>query len=236
MKIAILQCDRVAEKFQKEFGQYRDMIKNMFVSGDSQFSFEFDTFDCQQGEFPVDLDRYDFFITTGSKASVYDDEPWIRELIEFIRLLDAKKKKLIGICFGHQLIAMARQGSVGKSDKGWGVGAAQNRVVCHPNWMRQTSQDLNIIVSHQDQIVRLPSDSKVIAESDFCPYFVVQWSDHFLSIQGHPEWITDYSGALINDRRDRIPADRVDAGLKSLEREPDNSLFIQWILDFVQYA
>jgi GMP synthase-like glutamine amidotransferase len=236
MRIAILQCDTVMEKFEKEFGQYCDMIKNMFVASEGKLTFEFEIFDCQQGNFPTDINRFDFFITTGSKASVYDNETWIKHTIEFIRLLDEQKKKLIGLCFGHQLIAMARNSAVAKSAKGWGVGVSTNRVVSKPSWMSQSTQELKIIVSHQDQITNLPDDATVIAESDFCPYFVVQWGDNFLSVQGHPEWITDYSGTLINDRRDRIPAEQVDAGLASLKKKPDNSLFAHWILDFVQYA
>jgi GMP synthase (glutamine-hydrolysing) len=234
MKVAILQCDTVLEKFQPEFGQYSTMIRHMFDAFDAEF--EFDIYDCQKGDYPGNPDRYDFFITTGSKAGVYEDKPWIRQLITFIRQLDKQKRKLIGICFGHQLIAIARNGKVEKSLKGWGVGIAHNRVVATPEWMSEKSSTLDIIVSHQDQIVDLPHDTLVIAESDFCPYFVVQWGNHFLSIQGHPEWNNDYSRTLINDRRDRIPKDRVDSGLCSLARQPDNTRFINWLLDFVRHS
>jgi GMP synthase-like glutamine amidotransferase len=141
----------------------------------------------------------------------------------------------IGICFGHQLMAMARGGKVKKSDKGWGVGIAQNRIITHPQWMSERSDKINILTSHQDQITELPDDTLVIAESDFCPYFIVQWGDHFLSIQGHPEWNNEYSRVLINDRRAIIPDDRVTTALDSLKVEPDNVLFIQWIMEFVQH-
>lgn len=233
MKIAILQCDTVQEKFQGEFGQYSGMIRQLFDAAGGDF--EFDIYDCQKGHYPANTKCYNFFITTGSKASVYDDEPWVGQLIDFIHQLDEEKRKLIGICFGHQLIALVRQGRVEKSSKGWGVGIANNRVVATPDWMSEKNSELNIIISHQDQIVGLPDDALVVAESDFCPYFVVQWNDNFLSIQGHPEWNNDYSRALMNDRRDRIPKDLIDSGLHSLGKQPDNKLFISWVLDFVQY-
>ena len=233
MKVAILECDDVLEKFQPQFGHYSGMIRDMLDA--TNHKFEFDIYDCRRGDYPTNLDAYDFFITTGSKAGAYDDSPWIRQLIKFIRRLDEEKKKLIGICFGHQVIAIARQGKVEKSDKGWGVGIAGNRIIASPDWMREKRPELNIIVSHRDQVTHLPDDALVIAESDFCPYFVVQWSDHFLSIQGHPEWDNDYSRALINDRRDIIPSERAEAGLNSLVKQPDNALFTRWILDFIQY-
>ncbi|MFN2355129.1 MAG: GMP synthase [Desulfopila sp.] len=236
MKIAILQCDDVLDKFQPQFGHYRDMIRRMFLRNDIAASpLQFDDFVCRQGHYPKDRDSYDLYITTGSKASVYDDVPWIAQLIDFVRQLDRRGKKLIGICFGHQIIAMACRGMVEKSGRGWGIGVAVNRIVATPAWMRETKEYLNIIVSHQDQITTLPEDALVIAASDFCPFFMVQWNDHFLSIQGHPEWNRAYARALINERRALFTTGQMAAGLQSLDMKPDNELFYRWILDFVGY-
>jgi len=231
MKVAILQCANVLEKFQPEFGDYNDMIHHMFDCVDEPV--EFEKFDCHQGHFPDAGDSYDFYITTGSKAGVYEKDPWIQQLIEFIRHLYSQKKKLIGICFGHQLIAMACGGMVEKSAKGWGLGVAVNRIVASPEWMREKPPVLHILVSHQDQITILPDEALLIAESDFCPFFMVQWNDHFLSIQGHPEWNRAYARTLMNDRRATLPPEKVESGLSSLNIKPDNELFIRWIMDFV---
>ncbi len=233
MKVAILQCDNVLEKFQHRFGNYPKMVERMFSEIDIPLSF--DNYDCQQGKLPTNIDEYDFFITTGSKASVYDDLEWVQQLVSFIQLLDKHQKKLIGICFGHQLIAMARNQTVEKSIKGWGIGIAANRISSHPAWMHDKATGINILVSHQDQISELPDDALVVAESDFCPFFIVQWGEHFLSIQGHPEWSTEYSRTLINDRKHLIEADTIEAGLNSLTITPDNAKFVRWIISFVQH-
>jgi len=233
MHVAIIQCDAVLSEWVPVFGNYTDMIKRMFESVDADI--EYRVFDSRQGEYPHDLDNYDFYITTGSKAAAYQDLPWIKQLVRFVQRLDKQQKKLIGICFGHQIIAMARHGQVEKSLKGWGVGVAQNRVVAHPEWMKEADDVLNIIVSHQDQISRLPNDTRVIASSDFCPYFVVQWGNHFLSVQGHPEWLPAYCRALMNHRRQILGDELVEAGLASLATRPDNALFSRWILDFVAF-
>ncbi len=199
MKVAILQCDNVLEKFQSRFGDYPDMVARMFVGRKPPFSFH--TYDCRRDNFPEDIDAFDFYITTGSKATVYDNDEWIQKTIRFIQKLDSNQKKCIGICFGHQLMAMACGGKVEKSEKGWGVGVAENPVMFQPVWMREAVSQINILASHQDQIITLPANTEVIAGNDFCPFFVVQWGRHFLSIQGHPEWNTEYSRTLINDRR-----------------------------------
>ncbi len=230
MKIAILQCDDVLEKFQPQFGHYPEMIRKMFQPFDGPF--EFAAFDCQKGYLPEDINTYDLYITTGSKASVYEDKPWIQQLIRFVEQLDKHEKKLIGICFGHQIIAMACKGMVEKSQKGWGIGVAVNHLFATPGWMSEIKPELNVIVSHQDQVITLPEHALVIAGNDFCPFFMVQWSDHFLSIQGHPEWNKAYSRTLINERRAIIDPERIEAGLASLTIEPDNRLFVRWILDF----
>lgn len=232
MRAAILQCDDIQEKFQPIFGHYPEMIENMFDRVNCSISF--DTYNCQEGQLPDDINTYDFYLTTGSRASVYEDLEWIRCLISFVQQLDKQKKKLIGICFGHQLIARACGGKVEKAKNGWGIGVAKNRVIAQPEWMTETPSEINILTSHQDQIVELPNDTRIIAESDFCPFFIVQWSNHFLSIQGHPEWNTDYSKTLMNDRKEIIPADRIAAGLDSLQIQPDNGLFVRWIMDFIK--
>ncbi|WP_163337830.1 GMP synthase [Desulfopila sp. IMCC35008] len=232
MKGAILQCDEVLAKFQPEFGRYPAMIERMFAAVADNIVC--DCFDCRLGQYPENINDYDFFITTGSRSSVYDDEPWIEQLITFVRLLDKERKKLIGICFGHQVIAMASNGKVEKSEKGWAVGLANNRVVAAPEWIGEPVDHLQILVSHQDQISVLPNGATVIAESDFCPYFIIQWNDRFLSIQGHPEWRREYSKALMQDRRSLIGDEMIEAGIKSLAAAPDSQLFTRWLIDFIQ--
>ena len=77
-------------------------------------SIQFQTYEVQLNNYPLDIDECDAYLITGSKASSYDDEQWIHDLKKFIQSLNKNKKKLIGICFGHQIIAEALGGSVKK--------------------------------------------------------------------------------------------------------------------------
>lgn len=232
MKIAILQCDNVMEKYQEDFGNYPEMITDLLTSVENNLNIGI--FDVQKGEYPQNIHDWELFITTGSKASVNDDEDWIIDLIEFTKLLGVTKKKLMGICFGHQIIALARGGSVAESDKGWGIGIASNNILIQTDWMDNEQHELKLIVSHKEQINQLPQGAMVIAESDFCPYFMVQWDDHFLSVQGHPEWNKLYSKTLMNDRRNIIPVKRIEQGLTSLEENINNQQFARWIIKFAK--
>ncbi|MCB1757690.1 MAG: type 1 glutamine amidotransferase, partial [Gammaproteobacteria bacterium] len=118
MKIGILQCDHVNELFREQFDDYPEMFINLLSAVAPQL--EFEVFSLIDGEFPESLDSCDAWLITGSRHGTYEDLPWIHRLGELIRQLDADKRKVVGICFGHQMIAQALGGESGKSDKGWG--------------------------------------------------------------------------------------------------------------------
>ena len=122
MHIGILKTDAVRPEWVPAFGEYPDMFERLVRGADS--SARFTTWDVEAGIHPSEgeIDSVDGFIITGSKSSVYDDKSWIRDLEGLIQTLHAKRKKMVGICFGHQIIAKALGGLVSKSEKGWGVG------------------------------------------------------------------------------------------------------------------
>jgi GMP synthase-like glutamine amidotransferase len=232
LNIAILKCDDVLEKFQAEFGNYPEMIIDMFSAVETTLNFT--TYDVRVDQYPCISDNFDFYVITGSKASVYDGHKWISSLVRYVQALDKAGEKLFGICFGHQIIALAKKCLVEKSDKGWGIGVSSNQVSKRTDWLSGNIHRLNILVSHQDQVLSLPDGADVIAESKFCPYFFVQWGDNMLSVQGHPEWLPAYSKALINDRRDRISKDCVETGLATLSTPLDNRVLAISVLDFIR--
>ena len=81
----------------------------------------FDRFDTPNGRYPESFDDYDVVLLTGSKADSFSDEPWVQELRRRVTGLLQQRKKLLGICFGHQLIAHCLGAEVGRAPKGWGM-------------------------------------------------------------------------------------------------------------------
>ncbi|NRD74201.1 GMP synthase [Shewanella sp. VB17] len=231
MKIGILQCDDVTETLQAKHGNYPLMFTRLLEGIDPQLVFR--VFRVMEGDYPDSVDECDAYITTGSRYGVNDDDDWVIQFEHFVARLYARKKKLIGICFGHQMMVKALGGKVAKSPKGWGIGVATARVIERKPWMNDPVESISLIVSHQDQVVELPAHTEVIAASDFCPCYIIQISDHFLGIQGHPEFSKTYSQDLMNARRDRIPHQRIETGELSLLSPVDAQLVTRWLVNFL---
>jgi GMP synthase-like glutamine amidotransferase len=223
MKVAILETGRPPGKLADEFGDYPAMFGRLLGDG-----FEVESFDVQAGELP-DPAAHRAYLITGSPAGVYDPLPWIAPLEQFIR--DAKDSKMVGICFGHQVMAEALGGHVEKSDKGWGAGLHRYRVVRSEPWS-DTSGTIAIPASHQDQVIVQPPNSEVVAASDFTPFAALAWTDRpAISFQFHPEFSANFAKALIEKRYDAVP--NPDAAIASLDAPNDNQVVGGWIRNFL---
>ena len=232
MKLGILKTDTVRPEWVPEFGEYPDMF--MALLGEEDPDLEFVVYDAEQGQLPQDVDEVDAYLITGSKSSVYDDKPWIRPLMEFVQELDRRGKKLVGICFGHQLVAHALGGRTEKSSKGWGVGLHTYQFSELPSWHDCDAPDFHILVSHQDQVVENARGATVLASSEFCENAVCQVGDHILTFQGHPEFVSAYSREIMDFRRDMIGEEAYQTGMASLVTAPQQRRVARWILNFLK--
>ncbi|MCX2979873.1 GMP synthase [Halieaceae bacterium IMCC14734] len=232
MKIGILKTDSVRAELVDEFGEYPGMFQQLLRAVDPEL--EFIVFDVEAGEFPQQLDVADGWLITGSKSSVYEDKPWIHQLQQLVQRLHQERRKLVGICFGHQLVAQALGGATEKSSKGWGVGVHAATFSARPNWSDDDAMEFRLLVSHQDQVTQLPPEAKILAGSEFCENAVCQIGDHILTFQGHPEFVPAYSENLLNIRRDIIGEDNYRGGMASLSLPLDRGRVARWILNFLR--
>ena len=194
MRVGILKTDDVREALAADFGEYPDMFDRLLRPADP--AVEIVAYDVLQGEYPNDIDEVDAYVITGSKASVYDDVEWIRSLTEFVRTLHQRKKKLIGICFGHQLVAHALGGRTEKSPKGWAIGVHTHELNEEGKQFTGTTEGFDVIVSHQDQVAVPARGTAILAGSEFCPIAMCRVDDHILTIQGHPEFDAEFAHRL----------------------------------------
>lgn len=103
-RFALLQAARDSEYVKKMYGGYF----NLFVEAFGEEGERWDLFMVVEGEFPLltDLQNYDGFVVSGSPYDAYGDDCWIRELCVLLQAIDSLQKKLLGICFGHQVIIL----------------------------------------------------------------------------------------------------------------------------------
>ena len=234
MYLGILQCDSVLPQFQEEHSDYPEMIGALLSSQNA--GVRFTTFDVVNDEFPGDIDDCEGYVITGSKASVYDRSPWIRPLEDYIRRLHNARKPLVGICFGHQLIAQALGGVTAKAAQGWGVGVHTYAIGQVQAWQIPAAKSLSLLASHQDQVLQLPQGAELIAASAFCPHAMYQVEGHILALQAHPEFTKSYAEAMLRHRRTKLGDHLYAEGIASLKLPINDGVAAQWLTNFLRSA
>jgi len=236
MKIGILETGEVHPDLKARHGDYPAMFEAMLRAVDP--GLEFTTVRVVSGEMPAAPTQADAWIVTGSRHGVYDGLPWIEPLKGFLRDCVAARVPVVGICFGHQILAEALGGRAVKSDRGWGLGVQDYDVVARPSWMADLPDRFAVHALHQDQVVELPPGVTVLAESPHCPYAALAYGDpeapQALTIQPHPEYRADFMDALIALRSGTvIPVDIATAARADIGRDVHNEIWASMIVEYL---
>ena len=203
MRIGILQTGLAPDALVADMGDYPDMFARLLAG----HGFTFDTWRVVDMQFPSGVHDADGWLLTGSRHGAYDDLPFIAPLEDFIRAAYAAAVPMVGVCFGHQIIAQAMGGKVEKFAGGWAVG---------PQDYNFGGDTLTLNAWHQDQIVVVPKAARVIASNDFCTNAALLY-DHALTIQAHPEFQSPFIDGLMQTRgRGVVPDDRLRAAAMRL--------------------
>lgn len=228
IKVGILQTGNPPGPLQERFGSYSEMVQQLLGP-----AHEFVTFDVRRGELPLATEACDAYIITGSAAGVHDGDSWIGALKEFVQNASGHSA-MVGVCFGHQLMAEAFGGRVVKSRQGWGIGLHRYELRARAPWMDDVSS-IAVPVSHQDQIVEAPADAEVLAGSGFTAYGILAYPQRrAISLQCHPEFPPEYAAALIELRRNSMfSAELADRALDTLRESNDRALIGRWLARFL---
>jgi len=224
MKIGILQTGHAPEELLARLGDYADIFERMLAGS----GFDFDTYNVVDMEFPAGPDDADGWLITGSKHGAYEEHPWIAPLEMLIQDIHARKVPLVGVCFGHQIIAQALGGKVVKFPGGWSVGRTEYMLNGAP---------VALNAWHQDQVVELPQDARVLGSSGFCENAFLAYGDHIWTVQPHPEFGPDFIDGLIQGRgKGVVPEEQLREAAANLNAPTDNASIAAHIAAFFQRA
>ena len=231
MRIGILKADSVLPNLAPRFGEYTDMFPALLREADPSLSFAF--FDVEKGEYPGTVDACDAYLITGSRHSTYDPLPWIPPLEDFVRRLDSERRKLIGVCFGHQLVARALGGRTGPATHGWTTGVQTARIE-HPfPWAEEPSGEIRLIHCHKDQVLELPTEAEHVGGNELCPHAFFRIGNHVMTVQAHPEFLPEYARALYETRRETFGEETYQRAVESLEIGTDRPSFARSMASFL---
>src|SRR6056297_220320 len=208
MKIGILMTGHAVPDLIESRGDYDALFAGLLAGN----GFDFVSYDVENGVVPDSPDEADGWLITGSRHGVYEDHPWIAPLEAFIRAVHADGRPMIGVCFGHQIIAQALGGKVVKFPGGWSVVRTEYTI---------GDETLPLNAWHQDQVVDLPEGAQVVGQSDFCENAALLYDTRIWTIQPHPEFPARVIEHLIAHRgRGVVPEDQLDA---AQQRLPDST-------------
>lgn len=230
IKIAIL--DSVPESYWADDLGITDSQKFIDLLQPLNGAASFDVYYTTRGELPLRLEDYDGILLTGSPCSVHDEHDWIARMVELIHAADERKMRIIGSCFGHQLLARAFGGGVSANENGWLIGNHAVHTVGDYDWMQPGVGTTGLYHFNQERVTCLPERALAFARTDEYDDFAMTIDDHIMSFQGHPEQprraMVNFLAAMDNfDEAERNRAHQnIEAG------EPDAHIWGEWMMRF----
>lgn len=202
MHINILLCDTFPGRLPDFIPNYESLFFDLFKSIGVEATYRI--YQTWQGELPSTVHPDELYLVPGSLDSAYDDKPWIVSLLHWIEKAYCRGAKMMGVCFGHQVIARALGGEVRKYDGGFGGGVRQSRVIDDEMKRFFPDERMRLLYSHHDQVMALPDGATRCATSDFCLNESYRIGRQVVTFQGHPEFTVAYSRHLLTNCSDDL--------------------------------
>nr|ACG39586.1 defense-related protein [Zea mays] len=226
---AVLQCGEDSEYVRQKYGGYFAVFRALLEEDGERWR----VYSAVRGELPADAEAagFDGFVISGSCADAHGDEPWILALVDLTRRVHAAGKRVLGVCFGHQILCRALGGRTGRSAKGWDIGVS----CIHPTAAAarlfaplKLPVHMPVIEFHQDEVWELPPGAEALARSDKTRVEMFRLGARAMGVQGHPEYSKDVLMSIADRllRHNHILDCQVDVAKASFDvRQPDKELW-----------
>ena len=220
MQIGILQTGESPDALRADMGDYPDFFETLLAGKGLTFR----RWAVLRNDFPASVTDCDGWLITGSRFGAYEPHDWIPPLEDFIRAAYAAHVPVVGICFGHQIIAQAMGGKVERYDGGWAVG---------PQEYDFDGQTIRMNAWHRDQVTELPEGAEVCASNEFCQNAALVYGDQAFTIQAHPEFKDEFIDGLLRTRAPGlVPPDVMAEAAARLGQDNDAAAVAEKIAEF----
>ncbi|KAM0180832.1 hypothetical protein ACHAPF_002125 [Botrytis cinerea] len=207
LRIAILECDTPLQNTNSKYGGYGGVFTSLLYRGASALSpplpesslqiSKYDVVSAQ--EYPA-LSSIDAVLISGSRHTSFESDAWIVKLVGFVKsVLEQERVRLVGVCFGHQIIGRALGVKVDRSDKGWEVSVTPVALTGKGKEIFGL-ESLNIFQMHKDVVYEYPKEVEQLAYTDKCATQGMYIKGRLITVQGHPEFTEEIVRELLEAR------------------------------------
>ncbi|KAH7031524.1 class I glutamine amidotransferase-like protein [Microdochium trichocladiopsis] len=211
VRLAILEADTPVPGIQAKYKTYGGVFRHLFSRALSLDSLDspdsplaITHHDVVNGDFASaypDPEDIDAVLITGSKHNSFDADPWIEHLVQYTRrVLEGGRVRVVGVCFGHQIVARALGAEVGRNTRGWELSVVPLELNDEGKKVFGRST-LSIHQMHRDAVLTLPPGCTPLASTDVCAIQAMYIPDRMISVQGHPEFTADMVREILELRK-----------------------------------
>ena len=202
MHIVVLRTGDVVAQVAATRGEFADFIRRGMDPGEVGID-TWETLDLRT-EVAFDEDTADAFVVTGSSSSVTEMTLWMQAACIRLRRVVERGKPVLGICFGHQLLAHAFGGRVTPNPRGRETGTIEVRVDAPDALFEGLGDSFRVQTTHVDSVVRLPEGARVLAHSALEPVGAFALGERTRCVQFHPELDHEAMLGYLDARAERI--------------------------------
>jgi GMP synthase-like glutamine amidotransferase len=244
LRIAILENDTPLQGTIEEYGSYGGVFTSLFKSAAASYNppipesdLQITFYDVVKGEYPPSLDDVDGILLTGSRHTSFENDEWIVKLVDYVKeVLNQDRVKLIGVCFGHQIIGRALGAPVGRSSIGWEISVTDVNLTPEGKRLFDGKDKLQIFQMHTDLVQEYPEGVQPLGYTATCSTQGMYKPGKFITVQGHPEFTKGIVKELLIARHEKgiFDDDMFADGMERVDNEHDGVLVARGFLKFLR--